>query len=323
MGSENSKDSFFLHAVEESLATKFSNEISIGSLPCVFILGAPRTGSTLFYQFLINHFEFYYPTNLLNESFAEVPVIGAFFEQKLGTAAEVGYKSKFGKTEGPMGPSEGSKFFQRWYGGEHPSETHSSSLLPGLSEKIQRTFAALYGLTGAPLLFKNAWNCFRIESIASLFPLASFIWIRRDIRQAARSDLEARGKHGGYDVWNSATPKNYQEIKQRPYWEQVVEQQYEYGRRISSDFEMLSQKRIMTIWYEDICLNPINELSRLERFFSMAGVGAIKRGSNSDFSASVSERNLSKDHEGRLILAYLDSVKSGRLNSFLYKKSRP
>ena len=202
-----------LSVIEESLRREHAAGIASNNLPCVFVLGSPRTGSTLLYQFLINHFRFHYPTNLFNDHFCEAPVSGAHFERGVTREGFVPYESRYGKTKGPFGPSEASCFFKKWFGGEHPSEISSKEPLPGMEELMLETFSALHGLSGIPLLFKTAWNCFRVKALARLFPSSSFVWIRRDIAQAARSDLEARARRGGYDVWNSATPANHLEIQ--------------------------------------------------------------------------------------------------------------
>ena len=308
-----------LRAIEKSLIAEYAEGVSTANLPCVFVLGSPRTGSTLVYQFLINQFQFHYPTNLLNDSFVETPVAGALFERGLSSREAVEYKSHYGKTQGPLGPSEASGFFKRWFGGEHPSETCSKEPLPGMEAPMLETFAALYGLSGNPWLFKNAWNCFRIKSLARLFPSASFIWIRRDIRQSARSDLEARAKRGGYDVWNSATPHNHLEIRQRPHWEQVVEQQYEYGRRITSDFAASCPDRSLQVWYEDLCLEPDRVLQRLEDFVVGLGMGDIRREPMITFSPSLRKRDLDSEEEGRRILSYVQNLPDDRLTSFYHE----
>ncbi|MFP6901924.1 MAG: sulfotransferase, partial [Opitutales bacterium] len=219
---------------------------------------------------------------------------------------------------GPFGPSEASSFFKRWFGGEHPSETCSKEPLPGMETPMLETFAALHGLSGFPLLFKNAWNCFRIESLARLFPASCFVWIRRDIGQAARSDLEARAHRGGYDVWNSATPGNHLEIRQRPHWEQVVEQQYEYGRRIAADFSSNCPDRSLQVWYEDLCLEPEKTLQRLEDFFLGLGMGNVRREPGIAFSPSLRKRDLDSEEEGRRILSYVKTLPDDRLSSFCH-----
>ena len=107
--------------------------------------------------------------------------------------------------------------------------------------------------------------------MSQVFPGAYFLWIRRDLADSAYSDLKARRKRGGPEVWNSATTKNYREIQKLPYWEQVVEQQYFYSKRISQDLSQLSPERYCQIWYEDLCTNPSGTVSHLQNFLIPKG----------------------------------------------------
>jgi len=221
----------------------------------IFILGAPRTGSTFLYQVMINYFGLSYLTNFTNKYFTKHPYIGTYLS--LPFMGKVNYSSDYGKTNGLFGPSEASYIFRNWFGGEHPSETKSCNILPGKEKSLIRTFK------NKTIVTKNAWNCFRIWELVNLLPDIRFIWIKRNIMDSALSDLNSRYNRGSPDIWNSATPANYKEIQKRPYWEQVVEQQHEYNRIIERDLKLYS-KRYMVIQYENFYGNfnkIVNEIS--------------------------------------------------------------
>jgi hypothetical protein len=151
-----------------------------------------------------------------------------------------------------------------WFGGGHPSQLMSRRILEGMDSHFTATLAAVNFFFGAPLVIKNAWNCFRTEYLASALPTANFIWIRRDIRAAAKSDLAARyAVQGSGDTWNSATPANVEALRARPCWEQVVENQYEFGKAISATLQGLSSGRFVEVWYEDLVADASATLSRI------------------------------------------------------------
>jgi hypothetical protein len=131
---------------------------------------------------------------------------------------------------------------------------------------------SIHALTGKVIVTKNAWNCFRIKALAELFPNSHFLWIRRDIALSAVSDLEARYRRGGPMNWNSATTANYLEIQRRPYWEQVVEQQYEYNHSIGLELGTFAPGKYIEVWYEDLCADVRVQLDRLSVFFSSCGL---------------------------------------------------
>ena len=68
----------------------------------IIILGAPRTGSTLLYQIIVNHFKVWYPANDGTLHMAE--------------KEPVTYDSYHGKTKLPHEPNEGSMMLERWFG---------------------------------------------------------------------------------------------------------------------------------------------------------------------------------------------------------------
>jgi len=231
----------------------------------IFILGSPRTGSTLIYQIMINLYGLFYFTNLTNNYFYKHPFLGSLLSIPFIRAS--GYESDHGKTVGLFGPSEGSYIFKNWFG-------FGSKLRPCKKNHIVNTFKRIHSLIHRPIVMKNAWNCFRIQALAGLFPLAKFIWIRRDIEDASYSDLTARYLRGSPYVWNSAPPPNRQEIQGMPYWEQVVEQQYEYNKMVKTDLETFGSDSYIELWYEDLC-NDLNEqTSSISSFFNLKNVEA-------------------------------------------------
>src|SRR5262249_7932126 len=123
-----------------------------------------------------------------------------------------------------------------------------------------------------PLVIKNAWNCFRIPALARLLPAARFLWVRRDIGTAAKSDLHARySTKGSPVIWNSATPHNVESLRARPYWEQVVENQFEFNAAMHRDLNAHAKERFLEVWYEDLCADPSFTLDRIARTWGDLG----------------------------------------------------
>ena len=237
----------------------------------LFILGSPRVGSTLLYQVVINHFDVFYPTNSFVELFESDHFLLSELPMEFGCTKFVDYKSLYGKTSGEDQPSEASGLFRYFFGGEHPSESKSKEPLPGLEKKFVQFMNQLFITNKKPFVFKNAWNCFRIEFLSQIFPKACFLWIRRDVAASAYSDLQSRRQRGSTEIWNSATTENYKAIQKLPYWEQVVEQQYSYAQRISKDFSQLSCSRYCEVWYEELCGKTNKTIDELKSFLEPHG----------------------------------------------------
>ena len=69
--------------------------------------------------------------------------------------------------------------------------------------------------------------------------------------------------------WNSATPHNYRQLSKLPYWEQVVEQQFETNHAVGQQLQKLPTGRFIEIWYEQLCNSPGIVLSQIRDFFGV------------------------------------------------------
>lgn len=225
----------------------------------IYILGSPRTGSTLLYQLVCKFSEGLYITNECETD------LDSYFKQNheliIENKKNITLESSYGKTVGDLSPSEGSIFFSKWFGGGHPSELVASNFLPRQQYDFIKQHEGVEKL-GFFLVTKNAWNCFRIKAMVSTGVPILFIWIRRNITDAALSDLDARYHWGDPNGWNSASPANYEEIRKKHYTQQVVEQQYYFNQAIERDLKE-SGAKYKEIWYEDLCEYPSYWIERI------------------------------------------------------------
>jgi hypothetical protein len=232
--------------------------------PVLFILGSPRTGSTRLYQAIVRFLKLPYLSNFANDVFPDRPALAAPILKQVLPNLEIPFAAWYGKTRGAFQPSEASAVMRHWFGGDHPSAIRSAQVLPDRAEHLVKSVAAYTAIFDAPLVIKNAWNCFRIANLAAIFPNAHFLWIRRDIVASALSDLASRYVvRGDPTVWNSATPANIESLRQLPYWAQVVENQFEFARAIRSGLTTHANGRHSVVWFEDLVDEPATVLRQL------------------------------------------------------------
>jgi len=307
--------------LEQVIFGKFATDVDLADVPIVFILGSPRTGSTLLYQLFINFFPVVYFSNATNDLFSDHPSIGLMLHQQLTSESAVSYESAYGKTKEYFEPSESSLIHTHWFGGEQPAQINSKDFLPEKAEHFELTMRSIWGMFNKPILIKNAWNCFRIDALAKRLKHAHFIWIRRDIVQSAVSDLRSRKFHGSATIWNSATTANYKEIQLLKPWQQVIEQQYEYNNTIGADLKRFAPDRYLEIWYEDICDDVESQVSMLDHFLTQRSIVDKRRLSAFPVLSDVSH-NTNDDEDSAMIKAYVQEHFSSRLHTFCYQKNR-
>ena len=269
---ERDPDSGVLAALDEVIGP-VADDLDGEPSPIV-IVHAPRAGSTLLYQLFVLGAAVDYLPNLVNGLTPTTPLVGLALRAGVGAWAPVSYGSRFGKTEGPWGPSEASNVHVVWFGGGHPSEVVSSNFCsPAAAAAMRRTLQGARGLSGAELVLKNAWNSFRIQAIAEEFPSARFVWLRRDVREAASSDLLARWiTKGDLESWNSATPARVEDLRRLEPWHQCVENQLAFAQSISAALSGLDPHRWVSVWYEDLVTDPSAVMGSLCQRLGVTGV---------------------------------------------------
>ncbi|MCP5052727.1 MAG: sulfotransferase, partial [bacterium] len=172
--------------------------------PPLFILGAPRSGTTVIYLYLTNYYRFaYFPNIAKKYPYAVIPSTwwGRKFYRYKGT-----YENDYGIIPGLMAPGDGWDIFHRWfprYDLSQPVNKDSLHELKTLISRMERIF-------NAPFINKNNNNTPRIHELKELFPHALFIYITRDFRDTVLSIMEARKQNNvPDDEWWSTTAPNF------------------------------------------------------------------------------------------------------------------
>ena len=240
-------------------------ESSGAAFPLIYIVGLPRSGTTLLSQLLSRYLPVGYINNLIAR-FWRNPVVGIRLSQVVfgsDIRQKIELASTHGVTAEPWGPHEFGYFWRHWLRlDEAPthklSKTHLDSLdCTGLAMTLNRMAAAIE----APLVFKNIICGFQAEFLTKIRPNSLFILIERDPKAVAASLLRSRQqRYGDESVWWSLKPSTFDEIRCLPTAQAQIERQIADGR---SDFhaELLqSDVNLIRITYEDLCRDPLNSI---------------------------------------------------------------
>ncbi len=143
----------------------------------IFIIGLPRSGSTLLYQLMIRHFRLTYFSNLASVFYKYPVSISQYFINKQKSYVLEKYESEYGVTKGLYAPSEAGRIFRFWF---------SNDCSTG-KRKIKKSISALSNIYGRPFIWKNLNLSFHVKIISEIFHNPLFILINRDMRFICQS----------------------------------------------------------------------------------------------------------------------------------------
>lgn len=248
--------------------------------PPIFILGAPRSGSTLLYQVVTDAFHISYISNRHCQFYGS-PALTEKVLHPLKHKKESTYTSEYGETNGWPAPSECGAWWYRFFQ-HNPAYVTLEDIDDIKMSHFRRSILAFTEEAGEPLIFKNLYASLRIQGIVKYIPEALFVIVHRNELDNGHSILKGRYEtFGNYDNWWSVPPKNIEKIKKLESYEQVVEQIRGIHKVIDIDLKLMAvpKEQIYHIKYEDFCDNVHIELSKLQEFFNKNNCRIKKRDS--------------------------------------------
>lgn len=237
------------------------------SLPTIFQIGSPRSGTTFFTQWMASQGIFSYPTNFLSRFFG-APYIGSLIYEML-TNPEFDYRNEFydisrsfkfeseiGKTKGFNAPHEFWYFWRQHF--EFPDVPLDNYRFENSADfdSFNRELSLIKQVSGKPFLLKAHIVNWYLKSMAENLNNAVYIHIVRNPVANIRSLMKSRKKWtGSIDLWFSWKPKEFSIIKDMDAYHQVAGQIYFIEKNIIEDREFLGDRYLM-FSYEDLCSNP-------------------------------------------------------------------
>jgi len=225
----------------------------------IFIIGAPRSGSTILYQALTNHLDVLYIDNLAC-GWYEALFFGLWrSHRRFGDAPHDVFVSELGSTvaSGKHAPSECGSFWYRWLDRENHFVDHDD-VTERMVSGIRREINAAMNYFDKPILIKNLNAGQRLRLLAKCFPGARFIHIQRELEDNVRSLHVARQALGiRKGQWWSVRPKGYEALLRLPEREMLVAQVASIERQIAEDIALFPEGSREIVQYKDLCPETI------------------------------------------------------------------
>jgi len=241
--------------------------------PPLLVVGAPRSGSTLLYQALVQAFDVGYLTNLHCRLHGAPSLVERMWRPQPPAA----FESRFGRTSGLAAPSECGEFWYRFFR-RRPQYVPLEAADPRGQRRLRAAVRALGDAAGRTVVFKNLLCTLRVAPIGSALPEARFVVVRRDLVENAVSLLAARRSVNGDErAWWSAEPPEIDELRGLSPPAQVVEQVRRIEALVERDRELLGAERFHEVRYERLCEDAEGTMRELAAFAEGAGLRLERR----------------------------------------------
>lgn len=247
--------------------------------PPIFIIGAPRSGTTLLYQLLAYHYNTSYITNF-SSVFIKSPVIISYLTRKLfAPYNDNSLSSNYGLMKGTWAPSEAGKIFKYWFQKKDGTKIKSSIF------KMSEIF-------DAPFIAKNLRINSELDYMHKLFPNAIFIHIERDLAFNAQS-LILGIEDNNIDIIGNITDNEQRSIITKGTKEQVFKQVVDDINRINnsiSSYLNSTDANMISINYNALCNNYESELNKIEARLNKDSVLLKRKNESFDLAIKASQK---------------------------------
>ena len=295
----------------------FHSQVSNACVP-VFVLGAPRCGSTLFIQVLTDAYEIGYISNLHCRWYG-FPALAEKIFKPLENKPVSAYSSQYGETIREGEPSECGRWWYRFFRKDF-AYLSSSDVSDSKMCAFRKSVALLLNTFGVPVIFKNLYASLRIDPIAKNLPNSLFVVLERDLVNNAQSILKGRmDAYGSYERWWSVPPPNVKELEKLSPPQQVVAQIESIYSLIDCDVSRLGlEDRVLRVRYEDFCQDVHGVLKSFDVFMNRNSVRLTSL-HNVPSSFQMSHSRKIPEYMYNDLVAYIDEVNSKSVKAGRYE----
>ena len=230
----------------------------------LFLIGLPRTGTTLVSQYLAHRLELAYFTNGVGR-FPLAPCTVSRWQRRIHPPYWSDFQSEYGRNLGPMAPREAGSFWGYYFDIDRYLEIDD---VPAKNlQVVRQTVLRMQDIfSGAAFMNKNVKHLLRLNVLARIFPNAHFLVIQRSLADVAISVLIGRRRLSpDGSRWFSIVPQCYKEIHSLPVVEQIPRQLIDIQEKMDKDLGRIDPDRVLYISYAEFCRAPEALIGEIRR----------------------------------------------------------
>jgi LPS sulfotransferase NodH len=232
--------------------------------PFIFVVGLPRSGTTLLSQVLAYCADAGYVNNFAAR-FWLAPVYGIRLAKLIaGEERPTTFESDYARTKTLLDIHEFGYFWRFWLKKHtfddvvHAAEREDEIDWPGL----KRTLLNMQHELAAPFVAKNMLGAYHMPKLRDVLEQVIFVYIERDPLDVCVSILDARRKYySDPSEWWSYIPIEYPLLKGLDYWEQIAGQVHYLARFYERALAEVGPANVVEVTYEQLATDPASVLA--------------------------------------------------------------
>jgi LPS sulfotransferase NodH len=231
--------------------------------PFLFVIGLPRSGTTLLSQLLAYCLDAGYINNF-SARFWLAPLQGVRLARALvGDDVPSAFASDHARTATLSEIHEFGYFWRHWLK-KHTFEdvVHAREREEAIDwSGLKTTLLNLQHEFGRPFVAKNMLGVYHTAKLRDVLEQVIYVHVERDPLDVAISILDARRKYySDPATWWSYVPVEYPLLEDRDHWEQIAGQIHYLGRFCRRGLAEIGPTGVVNVGYEQLCRDPASVL---------------------------------------------------------------
>lgn len=232
----------------------------------LFVVGLPRSGTTLVYELLVQAFDLAFLTRIFSYTYG-MPITTTRLVSRFTRNPSARYESTYGRIPGRFSPAENHVMWSRWFQAPDELGHYVPSVLVNetRAEEARRTLAAMTRVAGRQFVFKDVYFTMSPSAILKAFPSARVIVVQRDFGAVCASVLDARVR-ATEQRWWSISPPFSAEVVDKDLLTQTAFQCVRARQLLERELDTVSRDRCLTVDYEQICHSPAGYMDSIRQW---------------------------------------------------------
>ena len=269
-----------------------NNPISSIDFAPIFIIGLPRSGSTLLYQLIAHYFKTSYFSNLASLCYT-YPVTATYIARSFQKKYKIkNFESNFGFTSGMFAPSEAGAIYRYWFYNLGQNHEHLKSTCHKISDILK-----------APFVWKNLHLSYQIDNLSQMFPNCLVVLIERDLQYICQSAYTRTVNGPGLGI--KGLTKN-ELTKSSDVMQSVVMHIRQAYNNILNSIER-SNSNVMVVQYTELCDDYKTILDKISKIYNNIGYVLQKKSKFSEQKFTADNYKKLSDQEWKRLIKLLEN----------------